>query len=443
MNTSDRPRVRWWPWVLLTLVAAVGIGLLFLRRSPDSQLARLRAQGHPVSLEDLERRLGPDAAQGRKNGLRLIQAGENIRLDRSRPVPSRSKTVEADDRAWAEANLGGERRAAWEQLHAELKKGPWCFADYTGGLFKGSLTGLSGVKGLANALQTEAIAAAIFGDSARAGAALNEGVRVGRLVESGVLMDYLVRVACDAIAARSAEFVFTTVSLDDATLAELQRGFRAAEGTNALARSLIAERAFALSQFQMSLAQLASAANAAAGLPPGTATPSSTGQDLAMTVYQVFLRNSDQRHYLSQMERLIQSLNHVGPASVKTVGDLENELRQDRFPWGRMLSRMTLPSLYKAAAKEFRHVTVMRCAQTACAVERYQLKHQKLPPTLDALVPEFLESVPEDPMTGEPLKYLIRGEGYVVYGVGEDGTDDRGQEPQKKPAGWDYTFVVE
>ena len=425
------------------MLAVVGIGLLFLRRSPDSQLVALRAQGYPVSLEDLERSLGPEAAQGRKNALQLIQAGENIRLDRSRPVPSRSKTVEADDRAWAEANLGGERRAAWEQLHGELKKGPWCFADYTGGPFKASLTGLAGVKGLANALQTEAVAAAILGDSARAGAALNEGVRVGRLVESGVLMDYLVRVACDAMAARSAEFVFTTVSLDDATLAEVQRGFQAAEGTNALARSLIAERAFALSMFQLSLAQMVSAANTAAGLPPGAATPSSTGQDLATTLYQVFLRNSDQRHYLSQMERLIQSLNHVGPASVKAVGDFENELRQDRFPWRRLLSRMNLPSLYKAAAKEFRHVTVMRCAQTACAVERYQLKHQKLPPTLDALVPEFLESVPEDPMTGEPLKYLIRGEGYVVYGVGEDGTDDQGQEPQKKPTGWDYTFVVE
>ncbi len=420
------------------------VAIFWLRRGAESQLATLRAQGNPVSLEDLERRLGPEAVQGRKNALKLVQVVEALRRDKNRPAPPRLKSVSAVDRAWAEQQLGGENAAVWVRIHEQLRAGPWCFADYSGGPFNPNVTGLGGVKGTAVALQTEAVASAILGDSARAGQALTDAVRVGRLVESGgVLIDYLVRIACDAIAARTAESVFTLVQLDDATLVDLQRGFRAAEGTNALAQALVGERAFGVTAFQMTPSQMVLAGNAAAGLPPNAAAPSSTGQDLMFSLYRTFLLNPDQRYYLSQMARLIQAAETPGPAALKQVNELENELHQDRFPIRRMLSRMTLPALFKAVAKNARHLTIMRSAQTACAVERYQLKHQSLPKTLEELVPEFLESVPEDPMTGGPLKYLIRGEGYVVYGVGEDGTDDRGQEPQKKPTGWDCTFMVE
>jgi len=443
MPSSDRGRLWRWKWNILGLGILALVTVLWLRQGPVSQIEALRAQGDPVSLADLERRLGPDAPLGRTNALKLVQIVEAQRRDKKRPIPPRSKSVTAEDRAWAEGQLGSENAGDWNQLHALLRTGPWCFADYSGGVFNPNTDALGGVKGVAVALQAEAVAAAILGDSTRAGQALNEAVRVGRLVDSGgVLIDYLVRIACDAIAARAAESVFTRVQLDDASLVSLQRGFRAAEGTNALAQALVGERAFGITGFQMSPSQLAATANAAAGLPP-TPTPSSAAQDLMSIPYRVFLLRPDQRFYLEQMALLIRAAESPGPEGEKQVHELEESLRRDRFPFLRVLSRMALPNLYKSVAKEARHVTTMRCAQAACAIERYQLKHQTLPPTLEALVPEYLDAVPEDPLTGGPLKYRIRGEGYVVYGIGEDGTDDGGQEPQKKPQGWDYTFRVE
>ena len=445
MRSSDQRRSGWWKWSLAGLGVLVLVAILWLRRGAESQLAALRAQGHPVSLKDLERRLSPELVQGRQNALKLVQNVESLRRNTNRSVPPRSRSVSATDRTWAQQQLGGENASVWVQLHEQLRAGPRFFSDNSGGPFNPNIAVLAGARETVVALQTEAVASAILGDTARAGQALTDAVSVGRMVESGgVLIDYLVRITCDVFATRATESVFSLVQLDDATLVALQSGFRVAEGTNELAQALIGERALGVTAFsQLTPSRMVLAANNASALPPAAAPPPSTGQDLMFEVYRTFLLGPDQRYYLSQMARLIQATETPVPAGLKRVSELENALRQDWFPSSRLYSRITLPDLFKAIGKNARHLAVMRCAQTACAVERYQLKHQKLPPTLDALVPEFLDSIPEDPMTGEPLKYLIRGEGYVIYGVGEDGTDDRGQEPQKKPAGWDYTFVVE
>lgn len=445
MRSSDQRRPGWWKWMLAGLGVLAVVAILWLRRGAESQLAALRAQGHPVSLQDLEQRLSPEVVQGRQNALKLVQSVESLRRNANRSVPPRSRSASASDRAWAQQQLGGENSSGWIQIHEHLRAGPRCSADYTLGPFNPNIAVLAGARETAVAFQTEAVASAILGDTARAGQALTDAVKVGRTIESGgVLIDYLVRVACDVFAMQAAESVFSLVQLDDATLVALQSGFQVAEGTNELARALIGERALGVTAFsQITPSRMVLASNAASGLPLATAPPPSTGQDLMFEIYRTFLLGPDQRYYLSQMARLIRATETPVPEGLKRVSELEAALRQDWFPSSRMYSRITLPDAFKAMAKNARHLAVMRCAQTACAVERYQLKHQKLPPTLDALVPEFLDPIPEDPMTGEPLKYLIRGEGYVVYGVGEDGTDDRGQEWQKKPAGWDYTFVVE
>ncbi len=58
---------------------------------------------------------------------------------------------------------------------------------------------------------------------------------------------------------------------------------------------------------------------------------------------------------------------------------------------------------------------------------RYQLKHGAAPKELNALVPEFLASVPMDPMSGKPLCYRLNADGtFTLYSTGEDGKDDGG-----------------
>jgi len=41
-------------------------------------------------------------------------------------------------------------------------------------------------------------------------------------------------------------------------------------------------------------------------------------------------------------------------------------------------------------------------------------------------VPTYLETVPTDPFTGDPLRYKLIEGGCAIYSVGEDGADDGG-----------------
>lgn len=64
---------------------------------------------------------------------------------------------------------------------------------------------------------------------------------------------------------------------------------------------------------------------------------------------------------------------------------------------------------------------------TAIAAARYRIVEGNEPPDLSALVPRFLQALPRDWMNGEPLRYRLRpGGGFLLYSVGEDGQDDKG-----------------
>ena len=90
----------------------------------------------------------------------------------------------------------------------------------------------------------------------------------------------------------------------------------------------------------------------------------------------------------------------------------------------------------------------MRVALVGLAIERYRLAVGKLPDLLGELVPGYLDSLPRDPFDGAELRYKRLGKGYVVYSIGQDGSDDGGREhprgERKDPdENWDVTFIVE
>ena len=67
-------------------------------------------------------------------------------------------------------------------------------------------------------------------------------------------------------------------------------------------------------------------------------------------------------------------------------------------------------------------------AATACALERYYIKNGKYPENLDALVPEFLESLPQDVITRTPLRYIPSEDGrFILYSVGWNQINEKGK----------------
>jgi hypothetical protein len=68
----------------------------------------------------------------------------------------------------------------------------------------------------------------------------------------------------------------------------------------------------------------------------------------------------------------------------------------------------------------------LRCAIAALSAERYRRTHGAWPQSFAALVPEYLAHVPLDPYDGKPLRLRRADEGIVIYSIGLDLQDDRG-----------------
>jgi hypothetical protein len=118
----------------------------------------------------------------------------------------------------------------------------------------------------------------------------------------------------------------------------------------------------------------------------------------------------------------------VAPAS---LASLDAAIEQLRTNSGRVSSKRLLAELLdhysvllkRAAQKQAR----ANAAVGWCALERYRLKHGRLPENLEELVPEFVGAVPVDPVNGQPLRYARKGaRDYLLYSVGWNLKDDNG-----------------
>lgn len=73
---------------------------------------------------------------------------------------------------------------------------------------------------------------------------------------------------------------------------------------------------------------------------------------------------------------------------------------------------------------EDRWTTELQLIQTAVGLQRYRINNNELPKELDALKPDFLTEVPVDRFSDQQLVYRPTEDGYVLYSVGSNCTDN-------------------
>jgi ABC-type transport system involved in multi-copper enzyme maturation permease subunit len=90
------------------------------------------------------------------------------------------------------------------------------------------------------------------------------------------------------------------------------------------------------------------------------------------------------------------------------------------------------------------HVQLLR---TAVAAARFFNVHQRYPKSIEEMVPAFLNSVPIDPFSGEPLKCksladssLPEQSPFTIYSIGDNLIDDGGVEQQNGPSDIVFAF---
>ena len=114
--------------------------------------------------------------------------------------------------------------------------------------------------------------------------------------------------------------------------------------------------------------------------------------------------------------------------------------RLDGWSPFKTIADQVIPNFSKAAEVIARNQTFANEGQIVCALERFRLAHGGYPETLDALVPQFMEKIPNDMIGGQPLKYQRTSDGnFLLYSLGWNEKDEGGDVAHvKKGDVWEY-----
>ncbi len=115
------------------------------------------------------------------------------------------------------------------------------------------------------------------------------------------------------------------------------------------------------------------------------------------------------------------------PYQINVEGiDIENESME--IIKGNMLLEIFVPALGRVNQVSHRLVTDVRATLTIIAALRYRQDNSRLPDTLQELVTEgYLKKLPIDPHSDKPLVYKKTEDGFTLYSVGTNFTDDGGK----------------
>jgi len=118
--------------------------------------------------------------------------------------------------------------------------------------------------------------------------------------------------------------------------------------------------------------------------------------------------------------------NTISPYKVKAASTSMNQVFSRITPWN-FLASICVPNFNKAAIAMARNQASADQTQIACALERWRIANGKYPATLAALVPQFMAQIPHDVIGGRSMNYSCNdGEGFRLYSIGWDETDDDG-----------------
>ena len=116
----------------------------------------------------------------------------------------------------------------------------------------------------------------------------------------------------------------------------------------------------------------------------------------------------------------------ISPFKAKATVAYWDKTFQRTTPWN-FIASLCIPNFSKAADTTGRNQTWADQAQIVCALERYRLRNGQYPPTLAALVPQFIGAIPKDIISGKPMTYVRKDEqNYLLYSVGWNEADEGG-----------------
>ena len=418
----------WTIVVVILVLLLAGLAALRIRtgRRLSSRLDELRAQGYPMSEADLNQHyaipldaenaadvylqafdLYVEANEVERQGLPRV--GKAGLPDRGEATPVSMKALAQTFLAKNESALAGLQRAATIK-HCQY---PVKYSQDPQQL----VPDLTAVRQAAFLLSLEAHWHLDNGDPSQAVKSVETALALAHSFPASTIMNRLVQVSMPAVAIQTLERILNRTPLTERHLLSLSKAIHAFETDRGLRQTFIGERCYGLYCLDQNLGRMALVK--AAGV--------FQSQSLKyLNMLQEFIDITDQpAHTQKQLCRAVGS-------TVAKHG---------------MFAQTLIPGFIRVFELNTRCLAHCRVARTALALELYYMAQGRPAESIDVLVPEYLAGVPDDPFDGQALRYRRLERGFVVYSIGEDLSDDKGQEPDKeegrKNRRRDISFVVE
>jgi hypothetical protein len=241
------------------------------------------------------------------------------------------------------------------------------------------------------------------------------------------LVSQLVRTSIEVQAIGEVEWVLSRAQFDGAQLSRLEKILSRGITAEQMQKALTAEGGVGMSVFRMPVERAQGMYN----MPPTVVRLQRASG----------LSDLDQLAYLDILKEMHALATQ--PPQERRFADNALDEKVRSLPRYCLATRTMVPALGAAFNAIDTLTTHRRLAQAGIAVERYRLANGTLPSTLEELVPAYLDDVPIDPFTDKPIQYRHLDTGYLLYGVGKDGTDNGGKAGGAGQPDPDVLFSVE
>jgi hypothetical protein len=385
-------------------------------------LARVRAAGFPVTLEDLN------------DWYPEVPAAENAAVLYAEAFAAMAP-VKPTDTSFLERN-----RSVLPKFHEAGRRTRCRYpVDCTGGM-RASLPHLTKLRSAGTLLTQTAVARSRMRQPAEAVELLLDAVRLANSLEAEpILVSQLVRSGILGMVVQAAEEVVGSGGVLPEDLVRLQDALIDTEERVSELRMVAGELPFGLGIFGSTPPEMKLALeNLDEGLQK---------EDTKLKEYVLGTKvPADRAEYVIQLDLVREMLSRGDGQRMAAIQSLrEGAATAQRQGW--LITPTLIPGLARGLERIIETRSRLRVAVVGIAVERHRAASQrKVPLALSGLSPEWIGALPNDPFDERPLRFKrLPAGGYIVYSIGPDQQDNGGR-VRPPMAGdvpnYDVTFTV-
>jgi hypothetical protein len=250
-----------------------------------------------------------------------------------------------------------------------------------------------------------------------------------------ILISYLVRNAMLQLIAQTIWEGAAYRQWDAVTLDRLQKAMESVDILGHQLRSLQGERTSMNGMYERWVTSPRSLQQDSSMMSDGGPQGNPISGPITLLFPRGLLRKNQAAHnlYLLEMIQRLKAVRKPGgeyePIQMETLSGVLRSYLEPKSIFNSLV-RLLAPAIEGTTLKGLDAQATRDVVVVAMALERYHLAKGQYPESLAPLVPEWIQVLPEDIFTGEPLRYQRSANGsFVLYSVGQNAADDGGEWP--------------